>query len=122
MFFRIELDLLKDARESDISRMTGKKKKGKKGKKDKKGKGKKGGGKGKKNPFGNNPPEKVFQELLDSGIIRTYPEVELTQFHGDFNYKVLNLRFIVRRNFNCNVADGKLFGNGIVQSTWSIGS
>nr|CAH7720166.1 unnamed protein product [Callosobruchus chinensis] len=87
---RIELEMLEDALEEDRIRM-GKKKKKKKGKKGK-GKKKKKGKKGKKDPTGDRTTEDLFQELVNQGIIRTYPKASLSDYHGDFSYKNWELR------------------------------
>jgi len=57
--------------------------KGKKYKK-KKEKKKKGKKKGKKDPTGDRSLEELFQELVDNGVIRSYPRTRLDQFFGDF--------------------------------------
>ncbi|KAI4467650.1 hypothetical protein MML48_2g00000914 [Holotrichia oblita] len=83
---RIELDLLNEALAFDKAK--GKKRKGKKGKnKGKKGKGKKGKrGKKNKDMTGNRSTEDLFQELVDNGIIHTYPVTHLSEFRGDMSY------------------------------------
>lgn len=91
--FRLELELLEDALEKDKIRMKGKKGKGKK-KKKKKPKKKKKKGKKKKDPTGNRKIEDLFQELVDNGIIRTYPETHLHQYKGDFSYNNFEKRML----------------------------
>ncbi|KAJ8963742.1 hypothetical protein NQ314_005411 [Rhamnusium bicolor] len=89
---RIELELLQDALEEDKWKAKGKKgKRKKKNKKKGKKKGKKGK-KGKKDPTGDRTTEDLFQELVDNGIIRTYPCVRLREYFGDFSYKNWDLR------------------------------
>lgn len=79
---RLELELLLDALEKDKARLKGKKPKARKKKKNKKKKK----GKKKKDPTGNRKIEDLFQELVDNGIIRTYPETHLHEYRGDFSY------------------------------------
>lgn len=85
--------MLQDALEKDKLKMKGKKgkpkKKKKKAKKKKKKKGKK-----KKDPTGNRKIEDLFQELVDNGIIRTYPETHLHQYKGDFSYNNYEKRML----------------------------
>ncbi|CAH1966645.1 unnamed protein product [Acanthoscelides obtectus] len=86
---RIELEMLEDALEQDRIRMG--KKRNKKKRKGNKGKKKKGK-KGKKDPTGDRTTEDLFQELVNEGIIRSYPKVSLSEYHGDFSYKNWDLR------------------------------
>lgn len=85
----LELELLQEALEKDRARRKGKKYKKKKAKKKK---GKKKNKKGKKDLTADRSTEDLFQELFDCGIIRTYPEVRLVDFKGDFSYKNWDLR------------------------------
>lgn len=79
---RLELEMLENALEMDRTKLKGKK--GKKKKQKKKKKKKKG--KKKKDPTGNRTTEDLFQELVDNGIIHTYPETHLDQYKGEFSY------------------------------------
>ncbi|CAG9764660.1 unnamed protein product [Ceutorhynchus assimilis] len=80
---RVELDLLQEALAKD---------KGKKYKKKKQKRKKKGKKKGKKDLTADRMTEDLFQELVNNGIIRTYPEGRLDEFVGDFSYKNAVLR------------------------------
>lgn len=80
---RLELEMLEDALERDKLRMKGKKGKAKKKKKKNKKKKK---GKKNKDQTANRSTEDLFQELVDNGIIRTYPPTRLEEYKGDFSY------------------------------------
>ncbi|KAB0803382.1 hypothetical protein PPYR_00352 [Photinus pyralis] len=71
---RIELELLNIALQKD----GGKRQKRKKEKKRKK--------KVPKDPTGHRSIEDLFQELVDNGIIHTYPSAKLSDFLGDYSY------------------------------------
>lgn len=72
---RIELELLNVALKKD----GGKRQKKRKEKKPKKKKGP-------KDPTANRSIEDLFQELVDNGIIHTYPSTKLSDFLGDYSY------------------------------------
>lgn len=89
--FRLELDDLNYALQCDRLLAKGKTPKPRKPPKQKKKK-KKGKKKGKKDPTANRTVEDLFQELIDAGIIRTYPEQHLEDFFGDFSYNNTEFR------------------------------
>lgn len=78
--------MLNDALERDKIRLKGKKGKKKKPKKKKKKKKKKKDKK-KKDPTKHRLTEDLFQELVDNGIIHTYPKTYLSEYKGDFSYQ-----------------------------------
>ncbi|ENN72771.1 hypothetical protein HUJ04_013362 [Dendroctonus ponderosae] len=81
---RLELEILQEALAKD---------KGKKYKKKKqKNKRKKGKKKGKKDLTANRMIEDLFQELVNNGVIRCYPQARLDEFLGDFSYNNTELR------------------------------
>ncbi|KAL1501910.1 hypothetical protein ABEB36_007143 [Hypothenemus hampei] len=80
---RLELELLERALAKDKHKKYKKKKKKKKRKKKKKGK---------KDITKDRMLEDLFQELINNGVIRQYPNARLDEFLGDFSYKNTELR------------------------------